>query len=199
MEHVLTDNIINQAMEYHFIGSKTKHPKPGRVPICIKWCPPTINSFKLNTDGATHADGGKGGLGRLFRDHNRKWLKGYSKTCSLMSIVQDELLAMRSSIGLGSPKGTTYYPWKLTLIANKTSKDHTADMLAKEGAKAPTFELIEKLEPPPPAYVSSILESDVIGIGSIRRIPMNNVLVNGQMMARNEITYSNWSMPPTPV
>lgn len=48
-------------------------------------------------------------------------------------------------------------------------ENRAADMLEKEGSKAPTFEIIEMLD-----------ESDVIGIGSIRRFPINNVLENGQ-------------------
>lgn len=70
--------------------------------IYVKWNPLKRGKAKLNVDGAVHiwADGeaNHGGIGEVFRIHNRKWIMGFMQSIKCTSPLEPERQALRKGL-----------------------------------------------------------------------------------------------------
>ena len=69
-------------MEFHFLASTTKRPLV-RVPQLIHWQVPPHPYLKLNTDGSALDNPGLAGAGGVLRDHQGRWISGFSARVGL--------------------------------------------------------------------------------------------------------------------
>lgn len=80
--HISTNHIITQATEFQFLTQKTSNAKASKIPIQNKWNPQPWNTFKLNIDGVVVSQPGVGVTWGVIKNHNRKWVVGFIKTCA---------------------------------------------------------------------------------------------------------------------
>lgn len=66
-------------MEYKHLTKRDEYSQHS-LTINIKWNPPKINSFKLNTDGSCLGNLGKEGINGVVRMHNGGWVMGFCKS-----------------------------------------------------------------------------------------------------------------------
>jgi len=59
--------------------------------IQVKWKPPPIDWFKINTDGAVSVRKGWTACGGLIRDHNGRWIAGFTSYLGLCSVLKAEI------------------------------------------------------------------------------------------------------------
>jgi hypothetical protein len=86
---------ISFALEFFYIiGSYSKVKI--MVPIPIKWSPPPLGWFKLNTDGSSLGNPGMAGGGGVIRNHFGDWVGGFSRAIGFTTSVQAELRALKN-------------------------------------------------------------------------------------------------------
>ena len=66
----------------------------------MRWISPSINWYKLNSDGSSLGNSGLAGGGGLIRDDKGDWIKGYTRAIGITTSVAPELWALRDSIRL---------------------------------------------------------------------------------------------------
>ncbi|KAJ1414561.1 Ribonuclease H-like superfamily [Sesbania bispinosa] len=71
------------------------------------WCPPTLGFFKLNVDGYWSKNPSYMGIGGVLRDHEGRWVEGFSACFVGGDPLRVELLAMKEGIQLAWTKGIT--------------------------------------------------------------------------------------------
>jgi ribonuclease HI len=90
-------NTISFASEfYYLIGSYSKVKL--KSPILVKWTPPPLGWFKLNTDGSSLGNPGLAGGGGVIRNHLGEWVGGFSRTIGFTTSVQAELRALKDGL-----------------------------------------------------------------------------------------------------
>lgn len=80
--------------------------------VAVKWTPPPIDTFKLNTDEATKATKGIGGIGGVVRDNKGNWIMGFSGKIKQTNPTIVELQSLERVSKW--PLKTTFVPFKLT-------------------------------------------------------------------------------------
>jgi hypothetical protein len=88
---------ISFALEfYYLIGSYSKVKI--RTPIPVKWNPPPVGWFKLNTDGSSLGNPGLARGGGVIRNHLGDWVGGFSRAIGFTTSVQAELRALKDGL-----------------------------------------------------------------------------------------------------
>ncbi|OIT29328.1 hypothetical protein A4A49_64919 [Nicotiana attenuata] len=76
-----------------------------RVPVHLRWIPPAINFYKLNTDGATSFETDKGGIGTGgggIRNHKGEWMVGFAGPIPHTNCLSAELQALIKGLSLAA-------------------------------------------------------------------------------------------------
>ncbi|XP_019257813.1 PREDICTED: uncharacterized protein LOC109236036 [Nicotiana attenuata] len=81
------------AWEYHFFTERNPF-KIKKIAIETRWYKPSINTIKLNCDGAFSSTNNAVGIGGTFRNSNGDWILGYQKRTHAASPIHVELLAL---------------------------------------------------------------------------------------------------------
>ena len=76
--------------------------------IQIKWCPPPLGWFKLNSDDSSEGNPGKVGASGLIRNSDGIWISGYARNIENASSVLAELWALRDGFALALSLGLTH-------------------------------------------------------------------------------------------
>ncbi|KAH0641835.1 hypothetical protein KY290_033455 [Solanum tuberosum] len=95
----LTSMVKNKTIEYI-----TDNHSPGNhnamVDIHVKWFPPPIGSYKLNTNGAFSKHKRKGGIVGVIRDVTGNWILGFHKRSSSHNHTMTELEALLNGLNI---------------------------------------------------------------------------------------------------
>ena len=81
---------IAKATEFAFFGVNGK-VKRLVVSIQVRWHPPPVNWYKLNSDGSSLGNPGRAGGGGLIHDSNGAWVSGYARAIGHTTSVAAEL------------------------------------------------------------------------------------------------------------
>ena len=82
----LVANTISFASEFFYLISRISKVK-NMVPTPIKWSPPPLGWFKLNTNGSSLGNPGLAGGGDVIRNHLGEWVGGFSQAISFTTSV----------------------------------------------------------------------------------------------------------------
>ena len=93
-QHSLVFSSIQVATEFYFLAGTTKRTSV-RVPQLVKWQVPLYPFCKLNTDGSALDNPGLAGAGGVLRDHQGRWLTGFSTRVGITSNNLAKLVAVR--------------------------------------------------------------------------------------------------------
>jgi ribonuclease HI len=97
-------NAISYASEFFYlIGNCSK--EKSRISTSIKWVPPPLGWFKLNTDGSSLGNPGMAGGGGVIRNHVGDWEGGFSRAIGVTTSVQAELRALKDGLELAIELG----------------------------------------------------------------------------------------------
>ena len=83
-----------------------------QILVAVKWTPPPIDTFKLNTNEATKSTKEIGGIGGVVRDNKGNWIMGFTGKIKQTNPAIVELQALRTVSKW--PLKTTFVPVKLT-------------------------------------------------------------------------------------
>lgn len=83
--------------------------------LCVKYtcCPPPINSLKLNVDCSSVKLNADASISGICRDHQGKWVSGFSKKCKVQNALVGELLALLTGLQIIQAKG-----WQNVLVSS---------------------------------------------------------------------------------
>lgn len=84
------------------LGITEKHNQ-SKAKIKVRWLPPPLSWFKLNSDGSSMGNSGLVGGGGLIRNEDGEWVKGYVRAISCATSVAAELWALRDGFVYVSP------------------------------------------------------------------------------------------------
>lgn len=87
------------ANEFLFCASQTTMLRR-KQSLQIRWSKPELGWVKLNTDGSFIGNPGLAGCGGLMRDHNERWIKGFTRSLGQASSVEAKLWALRDGLML---------------------------------------------------------------------------------------------------
>ncbi|OIT21312.1 putative ribonuclease h protein [Nicotiana attenuata] len=73
-----------------------------RVPLHLRWIPPSINFYKLNTDGETSLATDKDGIGGVIRNHKGEWVVGLAGPIPHVDCLSAELQALIKGLSLAT-------------------------------------------------------------------------------------------------
>lgn len=96
----------------------------------VSWPAPSLNQVALNVDGSSYGNPGRAGFGGLMRDHNGKWLIGFSGHVDFADSLEVELLAILHGLRIAWDIGATDVSCRsdctkaLSLIQNPISHTH---------------------------------------------------------------------------
>ncbi|OIT39872.1 putative ribonuclease h protein [Nicotiana attenuata] len=71
-----------------------------RVPLHLRWIPPRINYYKLNTDGATSSAMDTDGIGGVIRNHMGDWMVGFAGAVPHVHCITAELQALIKGLSI---------------------------------------------------------------------------------------------------
>ncbi|WCJ38142.1 Polynucleotidyl transferase ribonuclease H-like superfamily protein [Euphorbia peplus] len=71
-----------------------------REDIDIGWIPPETHCFKLNTDGCSKGNPGPARAGGVIRDHEGRWIAGFSFNIGICTAIQAEMWAILKGLEL---------------------------------------------------------------------------------------------------
>ncbi len=84
--HGALDLISFASKFYYLIGSYSKVKLKSHIPV--KWTPPPLGWFKLNTDGSSLGNPRLAGGGGVIRNHLGEWVGGFSRAIGFTTSVQ---------------------------------------------------------------------------------------------------------------
>ncbi|KAL0001759.1 hypothetical protein SO802_015540 [Lithocarpus litseifolius] len=90
---------LAKAAEMAYLGIIEKH-KQTKAKIQVRWLPPSLNWFKVNSDGSSMGNPSLAGGGGLIRNQDGEWVKGYARSIGCATSVASELWALRDGIRL---------------------------------------------------------------------------------------------------
>ena len=73
--------------------------------LAVDWEKPLVGWAKLNSDGSALGNPGRTSGGGVIRDHNGKWLKGYTRSLGCTNSCMAELWALRDGLLLARDMG----------------------------------------------------------------------------------------------
>lgn len=92
-------NVLNQAIEHEYMAG-SKHMHANRVPLHLRWIPPKINYYKLNTDGATSSEKDTNGIRGVIRNHVGDWMVGFASPFPHVHCITAELQALIKGLSI---------------------------------------------------------------------------------------------------
>ena len=95
----LTSEILSKATEVAFIALNETTSAP-QVTVQVRWIRPSVNWFKLNSDGSSLGNPGIAGGGGLIQNDRGEWIRGYARSIGITISAAAELWALRDSITL---------------------------------------------------------------------------------------------------
>ncbi|GKV09037.1 hypothetical protein SLEP1_g20594 [Rubroshorea leprosula] len=110
-----------------------------RVSRWVRWYPPDLPFFKLNTDGAMNHATTKASAGGLIRDHEGRWVHGFSLSIGHQSSFMAELSGCREGLRMASDLGITH------LILEMDSLLVVHMLQAKEGVEGLAWTLFSDI------------------------------------------------------
>ncbi|KAF3621761.1 hypothetical protein FXO38_05550 [Capsicum annuum] len=153
-----------EAVEFTYLNNLHHPGGLATTPISIRWKPPLIDFYKLNTDGYSFGNPGIGGIGRVIRNNNGNWVLGFCKGFPVASNNQMELISLLEGLNLLEQ----HHPYPLEIKTLKRSvlrrierpvvmhccrkQNSVVDALAKEGPIGKAFGSM-KIFAVPPVYV----------------------------------------------
>ena len=94
----------NQALEfYYYVGKLNCHRN--KVVCTVSWKKPPLEWCKLNMDGAFLGNSGKVGGGRIIRDSEGRWVKGFARSIGFTTSITAEFWALRDGLLLADQIG----------------------------------------------------------------------------------------------
>lgn len=99
VQNDLKQDVVAKVTEYPLLGVNAR-TRSLRTTIKIHWqCPPE-NWIKLNTDRSSLGNPSLAGGGRLLRNTNGDWIKGFARAIRVIANVAAKLWALRDGIQL---------------------------------------------------------------------------------------------------
>lgn len=77
--------VFTRTMEYKYCTGPTTSHTPYKI-VHIKWNPPTMGNYKLNTNDSFLDKERMGGLGGIIRNSTGEWILGYNKKAFVLII-----------------------------------------------------------------------------------------------------------------
>ena len=93
-QHSLIYSSVQAVTEFHFLAGTTKPPLVW-VPQLIRWQAPPYPYLKLNTDGNALDNPSLAGVGGVLRNHQGRWILGFSAQVGLATNNMVELATVR--------------------------------------------------------------------------------------------------------
>ena len=122
---------IKDSAEFFFVGLNAKLPKAKSV-IAVGWEKPPMGWAKLNSDGSALGTTGRAGGGRIIRDHDGHWLKGYARPLGCTNSCMAELWALRDGLLIAKEMGINNLIIELdALIVVLLMNNNTANLLVE--------------------------------------------------------------------
>lgn len=96
----------------------------------VRWTTPSVDQVALNVDGSSYGNPGRAGFGGLIRDHEGKWLIGFSGHINFADSLEVELLAILNGLSIAWNIGVRNVSCRsdcmkaLSLILDPTSHPH---------------------------------------------------------------------------
>lgn len=91
---------ISSALDFVVFSTSFSHRNS--VTALVGWSPPSLGSFKLNTDGASANNPGPAGAGGVIRNSAGEFVRGFSRNIDITSSYAAELWALRDGLHLAS-------------------------------------------------------------------------------------------------
>lgn len=117
----------SKAIEFYALVYCLK-PDRNLVHIQIKWTPPPLGWFKLNSNGSSEGNPGKVGGGGLIRNSEGIWISGYARNIGSASSVLVELWALRDGFALALSLGLTHLVVELDALVVVSFLDSFVDV-----------------------------------------------------------------------
>ena len=89
-QRCLKAEVLSRAIKFAYIGINEKQAL-SRAIIQVRWISPSMNWYKLNSDGSSLGNSGLAGRGGLVRDDKGYWIKGYTRAIGITTNVAAEL------------------------------------------------------------------------------------------------------------
>ncbi|GLT51936.1 hypothetical protein SLA2020_253070 [Shorea laevis] len=105
--HVLFQQASSLARDTNLVLATNILSSP-RVPRWVRWFPPDLPFFKLNTDGALNNSTGQASAGGLIRDHGGWWIHGFAINIGPQSSYMAELWGCRAGLRPALELGLTH-------------------------------------------------------------------------------------------
>ena len=93
-----TKTSIKLATEFYSLGPNSGHPPRRKSHILIRWIPPILHWFKLNSDGSALGNPGPAGAGGVIRDASGCWIKGYCRNLGSTNSMLAECWGIRDGL-----------------------------------------------------------------------------------------------------
>ena len=85
------------AIEFHFSIPQVVD-KPAKSVYSVRWHPPPLGFFKLNTDGTSLGNPGLASAGGLLRNSDGSWISGFIRNIGIASSFAAELWGVRDGL-----------------------------------------------------------------------------------------------------
>ncbi|KAK9984436.1 hypothetical protein SO802_033961 [Lithocarpus litseifolius] len=125
---------LAKAAEMAYMGIIEKH-KQTKAKIQVRWLPPSLNWFKVNSDGSSMGNPGLAGGGGLIRNQDGEWVKGYARSIGCATSVAAELWALRDGIRL-------CISLKLLAVVFELDAKLVVDLLKKDMEKSNSIDVL---------------------------------------------------------
>ncbi|KAL0016315.1 hypothetical protein SO802_003384 [Lithocarpus litseifolius] len=125
---------LAKAAEMAYMGIIEKH-KQIKAKIQVRWLPPSLNWFKVNSDGSSMGNPGLAGGGVLIRNQDGEWVKGYARSIGCATSVAAELWALRDGIRL-------CISLKLPAVVFELDAKLVVDLLKKDMEKSNSIDVL---------------------------------------------------------
>lgn len=102
------NQIYSRTQEFLFFNDMLVPPSKRITAWAVSRGPPPFPFVKLNTDGSSQPNPGKGGIGGVFRNHQGLWLLDFFQNFKWVSSLQAELQAIKTGLALASALGHTH-------------------------------------------------------------------------------------------
>ncbi|XP_023908996.1 uncharacterized protein LOC112020670 [Quercus suber] len=95
---------IKDGVEFFSVGLNAKLPRAKSV-VAVGWEKPPVGWAKLNSNGFALGNPRHVGRGSVIKDHNGKWLKGYTRSLGSTNSCMAKLWALRDGLLLAEEMG----------------------------------------------------------------------------------------------
>ncbi|KAH0688972.1 hypothetical protein KY289_016330 [Solanum tuberosum] len=152
---------FNHAMEFLHLTGKNQKVNKTKI-VHVQWKPPS-NRYKLNTDGSSYGNPGKGGIGGVIRDKDGNWIFEYMGNIYDTTATKAEIMALLKGLDIALSTGALLHQLGNPLIQHSFREENqVADALAKEGSRMQQANCFVQWTVPP-LFVLTKVEADKVG------------------------------------